>query len=677
MENRMKIENFQSQVCVCAASTNLTCAKGRAEMGLSMEKTVFVNSSDCKKLFTKKEIFVFGTGADAEQVEKELGGYSDILAYIDNRRYGKGHCFHGKSIINMEQYIKQRGKGQPVIIATYRFAMEIHAQMVDAGLIPGTDFYIWDDLCLFHYDENIKAYIEFTKNIWERSKEVHKNIILIPFDNQHDLLPVICAYFANYYAVKFDASIYAYLRMGSAYSNASEVCKDIYKAFNVEHFIDPALSKEQQTEADEIFNSVWERLHTWEDWKNIHIYGICFGTTIIRDLLRFHIPGLDLRDEKMQLFLRKTVNTIVFWHHYIFENDFKVVFLADGVSWDGYIRDIAITKGIPTYILSDNLKKASLGFYPGTPYLYFDKMWNQLTREEQEYGVKWAREHIEKRIHGNTDEVLCADKNNFAFAEGKKDFHVLETNEKIKIVICPHIFEEDCFFCGEQIFDNNYFAWLCHLGELSEKTPDYDWYLKMHPTSQQRDFIIIDLLLEKYPNIKKIPFHISPMQLKEEGIDYALTVYGSIGHEYPYIGIQVINAGNNPHSAFGFTWNPKTKEEYDDLILNLGHLDKKVDMEGLYRFYCLNYLYYDWTYIHHRELFFKNPVLSLYRKDLEAVGKTSGTWRYKEYMEEWTVERHERILQELSDIFKRLDDWRPDVLYKNMYEIPVKGDMDS
>ena len=32
----MKIENFQSQVCVCAASTNLTYAKSRAEMRLKM-----------------------------------------------------------------------------------------------------------------------------------------------------------------------------------------------------------------------------------------------------------------------------------------------------------------------------------------------------------------------------------------------------------------------------------------------------------------------------------------------------------------------------------------------------------------------------------------------------------------------------------------------------------------
>ena len=39
----MKIENFQSQVCVCAASTNLTYAKGRAEMGRKM-KSISISS---------------------------------------------------------------------------------------------------------------------------------------------------------------------------------------------------------------------------------------------------------------------------------------------------------------------------------------------------------------------------------------------------------------------------------------------------------------------------------------------------------------------------------------------------------------------------------------------------------------------------------------------------------
>ena len=186
----------------------------------------------------------------------------------------------------------------------------------------------------------------------------------------------------------------------------------------------------------------------------------------------------------------------------------------------------------------------------------------------------------------------------------------------------------------------------------------------MHPFAQRRDMIIIDMLLKKYPRIKKIPADVSPIQLKNEGVDFALTVYGTIGHEYPEIGIQVINAGINPHSAFDFTWNPKTKEEYDDLILNLPKLEKKMDQDGLYQFYSLNYLFYNWDYIPYRTLFFKNPLLAMDSLELQANGKQLGTWKYEEYMKEWTLERHYEILGQLGDVFKKMDEWKPDVLYR-------------
>lgn len=635
-----------------------------------MNRNVFLNREECRRLFSEKEVFVFGAGVDAEQAEKDLSQYADILAYIDNNRAGAGHFFCGKEIISLKEALERRKKKQPILVIVYRYAMEICDQLKETGLLPGIDFFVWDDMHLFHYDENTKKYIAFLKKIWKPYKrENQERKVLVMFDNRHDLLSTIYAYCGNYFAEKYDAAIYGYFRFGSAYSNVSEVIQNIYRAFNVDVIIDPRLDEKQKGEADRIFSNIWKNLSTWEDWKNITVYGISFGTTIVRNLLRMYIPDFDPKSEKMSLVLKKAIRTIVFWYHYIFENDIKTVLLADGVSWDGYIRDIAITKGIPTYALEYKMAKMTLDFCDRPSYPYFKEMWKQLTPREQSEGLEWAKDHIRKRLQGGTEEVFHTNKDNYTFAEKKKSRRILEDNDKIKVMICPHIFEEDCYWCGEQIFDNNYFSWLCHLGELSNRTPDYDWYLKMHPFAQRRDMIILDRLLERYPRIKKIPSDVSPLQLKDEGLAYALTVYGTIGHEYPEIGIQVIHAGINPHSSFDFTWNPKTKEEYDDLIFRLGELEKKSDEEGLYQFYCLNYLYYDWEYIPYRTLFFENPLLAMDRLELQSHGRDLGTWKYEEYMKEWTKERHEKILSQMEDVFGKLDEWRPDLLYRRKEKV--------
>lgn len=633
-------------------------------------KMIYLDCDQCIQLFSKQEVYIFGTGIDAEQLIKQLAEFIEIIAYVDNHRSGNGRIFYGKEILDVSQCLERRNKNQPIIIASYRFAKEICEQLQQLGCVAGVDYFVWDDMYLFHFDENTKKYIEFMNTIWMKQKQTNSSKkILLPFDNRHDLMSVIYAYCGNYFAEKYHASIYGYLRFGMKREDASNVIEEIYKSFQMEDLIDSSLSEEERREANQICASLWKELKSWEDWDRITIYGIHFGTTMIRHLLRVHIPSFDLRDEKMYSFLQKSVDTVVFWYHYIMENDIQVVLLADGVSWDGYIRDIAITKGIPTYALCYTMKKMTLDYCIRPEYAYFDKMWDQLTKEEQKYGIEWAKEQIAKRISGGTDEVFLIEKNKFTFAKKKKEYRILEQNNKTKVIICPHIFEEDSYMCGRQIFDNNYFAWLCHLGELSEKTPNYDWYLKMHPSAVRRDFIIIDKLLEKYPRIKRISADVSPIQMREEGAKYALTVQGTIGHEYPAIGLQVINAGINPHSCFDFTWNPKTKEEYDNLILHLDELEPKTNLEGLYKFYCLNYLYYNWDYVPYRELFFKEPCLGMNRLELEVIGKKMGTWMYEEYKKEWTKKDHDNLISKIPEIFKKLDTWRADILYR-------KGEME-
>lgn len=176
--------------------------------------------------------------------------------------------------------------------------------------------------------------------------------------------------------------------------------------------------------------------------------------------------------------------------------------------------------------------------------------------------------------------------------------------------------------------------------------------------------MILENYVKRYPNIKMLPLHISPLQLKKEGAAYALTVCGTIGHEYPAIGIQVINAGINPHSAYDFTWNPKTKKEYDDLIMNLDKLIPKDNMEELYQFYSMHYLFYDHEYIPYRKLFFENQFLPMFKEELEVYGKELGTWKYEEYMKEWTTQKHEQLYGSMERLFQKMDDWKEHIFYK-------------
>lgn len=623
----------------------------------------FVDESWCKEHLIDKKVYIFGAGVDGEKAYKKLDGVIWVEAFVDNKRFGGLYC--NKEIISVDRYKKIKSEDTIILLAAYRYAPEMVKQLLDEHFIAGKDFVVWDDMHILQPDDICDRYVDFMRKLWKDKKIDSDNQILLAYDNRHDSDTVIYSYCANYLAEKYHASIMGFCRYGAKPCNASKVLLDIYKSFNMQDVIDPSLSEELCKEADGIFDEIWDSLYTWEDWKNITIYNINFGTTFITDYLREKIPSFDLRTDEVAKFVRESVDTVVFWYHYITEHNVKAVVLADAVCWEGYIRDIAVTLNIPSYAIQYTMQKTYLNFHDKTDaFLNYGKMWDQLSDKEKAYGIKWAKEHIESRIKGNVADLDAYTAMNFSFAEKNNSKKILVDNGCVNIVILPHIFEENSYQNGEQLFDNSYMSWLCHLGELTEKTPQYNWYLKMHPAARRRDPIIINRLLEKYPRIKLLPANISPIQLKDEGVRYALTVYGTIGHEYPAIGIEVINAGLNPHSAFDFTWNPKTKEEYDDLILNLENLKPKNNLDDLYKFYCMHYLYYDREYIDWKKIFFDNPFLAMSKEQLEAYGKEYGTWKYDEYMKEWTEEKHKRILSQIPEIFEKMDNWDPTVFYR-------------
>lgn len=608
-------------------------------------------------------MFVYGTGIDAFRFVKEYGSNVKIKGFVDTYRFGKS--FFGKKIINPAEYV-EKYKGIPIIIVTKNYYLEIKKDLEKKGVLFGQEGYIYDPPSL-NLGFAIEDLISLNEKRWGQFKidnNKKNGVVLIPFLNCYYPCAVInAAYAANYYAKETMSSIYAYMRYTQYPEYADDTVKKIYKSLNVTDLIGVHLTETQKKKVELLSKKIWTGIHTWADWNSIIIDGIHFGTSIVRFMMRRFVPSLDARDESLKPILCETIKHIVFWQDFFNNNTVRLVLLADGVGLDSFIREISLNKCIPTYTSGFEYVKQFHDFNYGTMFPYFKKFWDSLSTEEQKVGVNWSKLKLSKRIEGvdNMLEVQC-DRNVFA---SNKHERVLGANDKTKILICPHIFEEDSLLNGYFLFDNNYISWLTHLGELSERTPDYDWYLKMHPAANSRDFMIIDSFLEKYPRIQKIEADVSPIQLKNEGVSVALTIGGTIAYEYPLIGIEVITCGNYPGIAFDFAWNPKTIEEYDSLILNANKLPHKDKIEEIYQFYAIRYLYYDYEAFKIPPMrVCDDPTFYMDVQQLNSKGLDPGTWLYKVYMDECTDERHEAFLKSIPFSFKNADNWKPEIFYK-------------
>lgn len=616
---------------------------------------IYLDNSNIEQYLINKEIWLFGAGGSGDDFIKTFGGKADVAGFLDN--FPKAETKNELPVFKLEQWMRIRKENSYIVVSSDYYGKVIAEQLMGEGLRPFEDFVVWDNKCIFHKDNYINEYIEFNDRLWSGEKiEDTENIVILPYEGIHDSSTIVRAYCINYLAQKYKAKIIAYVREGRKVDSITDSLWDVYKSFNVVGAIDETLTQEQQDRVTALVEDIWPTLHTYDDWYyKIEIYGINFGRTILRHYLRVYIPTYNIEDVSMKEFLREAISYIVYWYDYLMNHSVKAMILEDGVSREGYARDIACKMGIDVYVTQNEvLSKLTMNHSVYSHTKYYKIFWNNLSEDEKKKGREWAKDRLQARLSGKN--------NDLHYPDGKSPFSVtykeriLQNNDKIKVLICPHIFEEDSYHCEWQLF-NNYFSWLVVLGDLSEKT-EYEWYIKRHPAGSWRDDIIIDEFLKRYTKIKEIPKLVSAKQLRDEGLRFALTVCGTLGHEYAALGIQVINAGDNPHIAYNFNWNPKTRKEYMNLLLNLDKLDKKIDMNEIYEYFSMHYFYYDGICKEFWKEFYNNP-------ELAEDGLKKGTYKYKLFMDECGDDRHQQIKKNVEKCFQFVDNWKQDKFYKS------------
>jgi hypothetical protein len=116
--------------------------------------------------------------------------------------------------------------------------------------------------------------------------------------------------------------------------------------------------------------------------------------------------------------------------------------------------------------------------------------------------------------------------------------------------------------------------------------------LKPHPNALKDPTVE---LKDRFKNVSRFNIvepSLSNNSLKAMGIDVALTVYGSVGHELPYIGIPVINASlNNPHADFSFAFTPENENQYKEILSNLEGFSYPINKEEILEYYFIHYVY--------------------------------------------------------------------------------------
>lgn len=194
---------------------------------------------------------------------------------------------------------------------------------------------------------------------------------------------------------------------------------------------------------------------------------------------------------------------------------------------------------------------------------------------------------------------------------------------KKNVVIFSHVLNDANLFYGEDLFEGGFAEWLIETIKFIAKIDQVNWIVKMHPANvfRNKNLGITDNNLEVKLLLKEIGYipknilfippdsNINPYSFFDIA-DVGITVRGTIGAEMPCFGIPMVTAGTGRYSDLGFTIDPKTKEEYFEILKNV-HLIDRIDESKINKAQK------------HAYLFFKSRVFGYHKIFKDNLGKSS------------------------------------------------------
>ncbi len=495
--------------------------------------------------------------------------------------------------------------------------------------------------------EEEARFISHNRRVWSDSGEstpTKEGEVLFELNSTHSAI-IAYSYLANILAKKHSSKIVSFSYRQHGWKNFLSGLfrlpyERVFSSFGTELFLNLNLSRSQRERSKELFAEVYASLKNERDIENIIVDEVWIGDLIYDSYLRENsVPTIDICEDAFVRSLRKSLEIYVFWRDYMNMHPVKAINVSHCVYNLAIPLRVAISRGIPAYQINAShvYHLSEHNLYAYNDFFKFRELFHRLPTDVQLAGLEHAKQRIELRFGGKVG-VDMGYSTKSAYGEHKGE-RLLEESVRTKILIATHCFFDSPHSYGRNLFPD-FYTWLDFLGGMTLDT-DYDWYIKTHPDYLAGTKEIIDSFIKKYPKFHLLPADSSHHQIIDEGINVALTTYGTIGFEYAALDIPVINASvNNPHIAYNFNIHPKSVEEYREILKNLDQIDLKIDKKEVYEYYFMKHIYNinDWLFDSYTQMV----------EDLGGYSEQFTSRVYKYWIHRWTPGRHAEILAALN-----------------------------
>jgi hypothetical protein len=384
--------------------------------------------------------------------------------------------------------------------------------------------------------------------------------------------------------------------------------RKLYNAFEVDTHLQIKVKFTEILSLRRTYSEISDRLRNSEDVYKLTIEGLQIGIPIYESILRSGRKTVQLDDSKTFEHIFRAILQYTYFKS-LFEAELidAVLVSHDCYIGPGLLDHMAHKYDVPS--ININPFEINLPHSPHQLYQRFKRYpiyFAALPPKEQEKAIAVASRDLDARLNGEVG-VKMGYQLESAFEVSKLP-RQLTTSRNMKVLVATHDFYDNPQAYGGMLF-NDFHKWMEFLSRAADETP-YDWYLKCHKDASSDQLSIIEDFSISNPRFKVIDKNSSFHQLVEEGLDFVLTCYGSVGHEIPLVGVQVINSSYNPHIAYGFNHHAESLENYYEMLMRLPLLrDKPINQLEVYEFF----------YVHHYLMYPDGLILPSYSSFIQAI----------------------------------------------------------